>query len=236
MQELIGKKYQYRLIKGEIKTIVDVKGDTVIFDDNGRVPLNRLDEMFDPMEDSGSGMSPVDARKLLTQEDQLDPSNFFNGRSHHDLLASLKKQAESVDIKTLPEQTMTTNTTVKHVENEPPVKKYEVERNDETGKVVTREETAAPQTSDFFKKMKRNNDVTINVKFVERIPKLDFIKMMDENFDQGVMDYLIDDITEKIIASPQIISAQVRDQLTELIYKKDKKKKKKNEEVETSEE
>jgi hypothetical protein len=240
--DLVGRKYEYRLLKGEIKTIVEVKGDTAIFDDNGRVPLNRLDEMFELVVDNNNTqMNPAEARKLLTAtEDVLDPSNFFNQRSHQDLLASLKKQAESIDTMKLPEQALTTNTAVKHIEhakNEPAVKKYEVERDDSTGKVTTVEATAAPKSSDFLKKMKRNHDVTLNIKYIERIPKLDFIKMMDENFDQGVLEYLIEDITEKIMNSPQIIQSQIREQLTDLVYKKEsKKKKKKNENIETSEE
>lgn len=232
MQDLIGKKYQYRLIEGEFKTISEVKGDTVIFNDGGRVPLNRLDELFQATDDD-MNYTAEQARQILNPihsiDQKMDPNNFFN-TTHNELLEKLKREAEKIDTTKLPTQTLATNTTITEHVNEPPVKKIEVVTNEETGKVTSHEVHAQPTTNDFLKKMKRNTQVEITIKMVESIPNLDFIKMMDENFDHGVLEYLIEDITEKFMASPNIISTQVRAQLTEMMkvgkVKKEKKEKK----------
>lgn len=229
MQDLIGKKYQYRLIPDEKKTITTVQNETVIFNDGGRVPLNRLNELFLELPDENA-MDLTEARKMLTQNvEEIDTVNFFNTAHHNALLSQLKKQAETIDTSKLQQPTLATNTTITDNVQSGPVKKIIVETDEKTGKTFSHEETAPPTSSDFFKKMKRSTEVTINVKIVERIPNLDFIKMMDENFDQGVLEYLIENITETFISSPNIIQAQVREQLNAMVYKKTSKDKPKKE-------
>jgi len=240
MQDLIGKKYQYKLIPDQVKTITGINGDAVVFDDGGRVPLNRLDELFTLI---GATQSPEEARRFLTQtmDDKMDPQNFFNS-THNDLLEKLKKEAEKIDTTNLPLPKIATNTAIDNNNTVPegPVRKIVVE-TDDRGKVTSREENAAvTQTpNDFFKKMKRNTQVEISIKWVENIPNLDLIKMMDDNFDQGVLEYLVEDITDKIIASPNIVSNQIREQLNKMMkgqtaVKVKKPKKEKNAKADNS--
>ena len=94
------------------------------------------------------------------------------------------------------------------------------------------------QGANIFKKLKRNQEIDIVVRLVDRIPNLDFIRMMDENFDQGILEYLVQNITEQFLAAPNIIQNQVREQLKTKIYgpqtKSTKKKKNGNNSTDTS--
>lgn len=223
MSNLIGKKFEYNLLKGEIKTVKEIRDDLVIFEDDGRVPIERFDELFTEV---SSPMANSEAKKILFA-DKIDPKTFFDSNNHNQLLEKLKKEAESIDLNKLPAQPIVTNSPVTSRIEEPAVKKIFVETDEVTGKVTSKEETpGVVSSSDFFKKMKRNQDVKINIQIAQRIPNVDFIKMMDENFDQGILEYLVSEITDEIISSPHIIQTQVKKQLQELMDKKEKKKKK----------
>lgn len=234
-KELIGKQYQYKLVPDQIKIVQDVNNDTVIFNDGGRVPLNRLDEMFQLI---GGGIKEMIVEE--NGEETVDPTKFFDMQHRQVFYQKMKKDIESIDTTNVPQQMVTTNPTIGENISEPPVKRYNIETT-EDGKIVTREENSPMSSVDFLKKMKRSNQVEISIKWVENIPNLDFIKMMDENFDHGVLDYLVDDITEKMTASPKIIANQIRTQLSQMLEngkikrpnnKTKTKKIKKNEKVE----
>lgn len=228
MSNLIGKKFEYNLLKGEIKIVKEIKNDLVIFEDDGRVPVERFDELFTEVQGQGT-VSTNEAKRILFNNEELDPKSFFDGNTHNQLLEKLKREAENIDLNKIPQQVVSTNTPVTSRVEEPAVKKILVE-TDESGKTTSKEESSpAAQSSDFFKKMKRTYDVKINIQLAQRIPNLDFIKMMDENFDQGILEYLVSEITEEILASPQIIHTQVKKQLQDLMDNKEiKKAKKKN--------
>jgi hypothetical protein len=223
MSNLIGKKFEYNLMKGEIKTVKEIRNDLVIFEDDGRVPVERFTELFTEVSSSNN-----EAKRVLFNNDEVDPISFFDNSSHNQLLEKLKKEAENIDLNKTPVQHVDTKSMVDSRVEEPAVKRIFIETDEKTGKITSKEEHLPGTSSDFFKKMKRNQDIKINVQFTQRIPNIDFIKMMDENFDQGVMEYLISEITEEVLASPQIIQTQIRKQLEDLLAKKDSNKKKKN--------
>lgn len=82
-----------------------------------------------------------------------------------------------------------------------------------------------PQQSGFpmLKQMKRNNKIKLKFEIDETIPKPDFIKMMDENFDGGVLDYLVTDMVNKMLSDPMSLEKQIRESLEEIVYNKKKK-------------
>lgn len=82
----------------------------------------------------------------------------------------------------------------------------------------TNEQTGFP----LLKQMKRSKKIKLVLNIDESIPKPDFIKMMDENFDSGVIDYLVTDIVSKLLKTPQLIEKQVRETLEEIVYGKKK--------------
>jgi len=75
----------------------------------------------------------------------------------------------------------------------------------------------------LLKQMKRNKKIKLNIKLDEMIPNPTFIKMMDENFDGGVIDYLVTDIVSKLLNNPSVIEKQIKDLLEEIVYNKKRK-------------
>lgn len=80
----------------------------------------------------------------------------------------------------------------------------------------------APAGFPLLQQMKKSKKIKLILDIDESIPNPDFIKMMDENFDSGVIDYLVTDIVSKLLKTPQIIEKQVREALEEIVYGKKK--------------
>ena len=72
----------------------------------------------------------------------------------------------------------------------------------------------------MFKNVKRNLDFKINLKIDGKIPRLDFIEMMEDSYDVSIIDYLADEFTNKILNDPSIIRNKVKDEIKSMIDKK----------------
>ena len=74
----------------------------------------------------------------------------------------------------------------------------------------------------MFKKTKRNVDFNISVDITDRIPRLDFIEMMEDSYEISMIDFLADEFTNKIIQDPSIIRDKIKNKINELVYNKSK--------------
>jgi len=74
----------------------------------------------------------------------------------------------------------------------------------------------------MFSQVKRATNFSLNVKLVEKIPRKDFLKMWEESYEVSIIDYLVDEFTEKLIKDPTMIKDQLRDALSLHIYGKPK--------------
>lgn len=211
MKELIGRKFTYNLVPDQVKTVVTVNNETVVFDDGGRVPLNRFNEMF----------TSVDSPNSIVNAEIVDPKDFLDPSSRSNFYQKLKQDIEKIDVNKVAAQPVTAPKISAEDQmllgnvQEPPVKRINVDIA-EDGKVTSTVENTG-SSLDILKKMKRTNQVQLNVSWVENIPSLDFIKIMDENLDNSILEYLVDDIVEKMTTSPGILANQVRTQLKQMI-------------------
>lgn len=71
----------------------------------------------------------------------------------------------------------------------------------------------------MFKNVKRNVDFNINIDFSDKIPRLDFIEMMEDSYNTSIIEYLSDEFTAKILEDPSIIKDKIKDKINELVYK-----------------
>jgi division protein CdvB (Snf7/Vps24/ESCRT-III family) len=70
----------------------------------------------------------------------------------------------------------------------------------------------------MFKRAKRNTDFSVDIEVVNKLPRLDFIEMMEDSYDVSMIDYLADEFTNKIIQDPSIIRNKIKDKINELVY------------------
>jgi hypothetical protein len=70
----------------------------------------------------------------------------------------------------------------------------------------------------MFSQVKRSANFSVNVKLSEKIPKKDFIKMWEDSYEVSIIDYLVDEFTEKLLKDPTMIKDQVRKALKAYVY------------------
>jgi hypothetical protein len=86
---------------------------------------------------------------------------------------------------------------------EPPIQRFEVQ-----DPVIT-----------MFKNVKRNTDFKINLKVDGKIPRIDFIEMMEDSYEISIIEYLADEFTNKILRNPSIIRNKIIDEIKSMIDK-----------------
>ena len=102
------------------------------------------------------------------------------------------------------------------------VQRVEVQREDI--KENTRQQTNVNnQVADdpiitMFKKTKRNVEFKVNFDFNDKIPRLDFIEMMEDSYETSMIDFLADEFTNKILKDPSIIRETIKSKIKQLVY------------------
>ncbi|MFV2014725.1 MAG: hypothetical protein ACC656_04815, partial [Candidatus Heimdallarchaeota archaeon] len=167
-------------------------------------------------------------------QDVVDPDSFFEGDRTKQYIT---QQVSNLKMDRVSEQG-TSYTGAKVIEkpvskdvegNVNDVRRYEAQRDDFTeedrkyaGYSPQQNEqfssTSDVSTVSFFKNLKRVHKVKLSVEIEENIPKPDFIKMMDENFDGGVLNFLVTDIVSTFLKKPQLLEKYIRDSLEEIVY------------------
>ncbi len=70
----------------------------------------------------------------------------------------------------------------------------------------------------MFRKTKRNVEFNISVDISDKIPRLDFIEMMEDSYETSMIDFLADEFTNKIIQDPSLIRNKIKDKIKQLVY------------------
>lgn len=72
----------------------------------------------------------------------------------------------------------------------------------------------------MFKNVKRNVDFKISIDILNKIPRLDFIEMMEDSYETSIIDFLADEFTNKILRDPSLIREQFKTEISNLVYGK----------------
>jgi hypothetical protein len=72
----------------------------------------------------------------------------------------------------------------------------------------------------MFRNVKRNTDFNIKFEINNKIPRLDFIEMMEDSYNTSIIDFLAEEFTNQILLNPQIIKNRIKDQIVLMLHKK----------------
>lgn len=198
----------YNILADKIKNIPThlIKDEN----DNVSVNINNNNSEFYPN-------SNESAIVMTTEEDEkaelarkygasLDNTNTL--RKQNDAFAKIlgeNAEDELPQINTVTD-TFVDNTNVQRVEvNRPepqPIQRVEVE-----DPIIT-----------MFKRTKRNVEFKVNVEISDRIPRLDFIEMMEDSYEISMIDFLADEFTNKILQDPSQIRETIKNRIKQLVY------------------
>ena len=70
----------------------------------------------------------------------------------------------------------------------------------------------------MFKGVKRNVKFDINIEISDKIPRLDFIEMMEDSYETSLIEFLADEFTNKILQNPSIIRDTITEKIKLLVY------------------
>lgn len=82
--------------------------------------------------------------------------------------------------------------------------------------VIQRIEVEDPLIT-MFKNVKRNVDFNIDLKIEGKIPRLDFIEMMEDSYEISIIEYLAKEFTQSILRDPKIIQDKITQEIKNLL-------------------
>jgi hypothetical protein len=76
----------------------------------------------------------------------------------------------------------------------------------------------------MFKGVKRIVEFNINLDIKNKIPRLDFIEMMEDSYETSIIDFLAEEFTNDLLKNPETIKDMVKNKINILVYGEDVKK------------
>src|SRR5574344_584749 len=73
---------------------------------------------------------------------------------------------------------------------------------------------------DMFKSVKRTVDFSVELHISNKIPQPSFIKMWEENYNDSIIDYLTNNISQDLLNNPQQVKEIVKDGIMKVVYGK----------------
>jgi hypothetical protein len=70
----------------------------------------------------------------------------------------------------------------------------------------------------MFKRAKRNVEFSVNLEINNKIPRLDFIEMMEDSYEVSIIDFLSDEFTKEVLSNPEIIKESIKNKIKEIVY------------------
>lgn len=146
--------------------------------------------------------SEEDEKAELARKYGVSIDNQTSTQRQNEAFAKLLGEEGAQDI---PKTTVTVNNQPQvHVNTEyiPPVQRVEV--ND-------------PITS-MFKNVKRGVDFKMNIEISNKIPRVDFIEMMEDSYEISIIDYLAEEFTNNLLRNPEKIKQMISDRIKNVVY------------------
>ena len=193
-----------------------------------KLPLDKV-----PFEDTNNGSNLYGNLPIATNESAIimsDPEDEIEelkrkyGATSVD--SSIQKQNESF-ARFFQDETPTEQVERVEVQRDTPVQNnFQVENIQSTmpqNETIQRIEALDPVTQ-MFKNVKRNTNFNLNFKINGKIPRLDFIEMMEDSYEISIIEYLADEFTKNILNDPSEIRNKIIQEIKSMIEKNSQSK------------
>jgi hypothetical protein len=70
----------------------------------------------------------------------------------------------------------------------------------------------------MFKNVKRSKDFSVSLEIKNKIPRPDFIEMMEDSYNTSIIDFLAAEFTDNLLRNPQIIEDMIKQKIKEVVY------------------
>jgi len=72
----------------------------------------------------------------------------------------------------------------------------------------------------MFRGAKRSVDFNIDINIENKIPRLDFIEMMEDSYEKSIIDFISDEFTKKLISDPNLLKELISNKIRDMVYNK----------------
>jgi hypothetical protein len=103
------------------------------------------------------------------------------------------------------------------IPNDEPVQRIEVNRDPQPVQQPVVQQVEDPIIT-MFKNVKRSKDFSISLEIKNKIPRPDFIEMMEDSYNTSIIDFLASEFTDNLLKNPQIIEDMIKQKIKELVY------------------
>jgi hypothetical protein len=107
------------------------------------------------------------------------------------------------------------------IANDEPIQRVEVNRDPQPvqPQVVQQPLTQAEDPIiTMFKSVKKSVEFKFNVELSNKIPRLDFIEMMEDSYETSIIDFLANEFTNDILSNPEVIKNSIKERIKHLVY------------------
>lgn len=74
----------------------------------------------------------------------------------------------------------------------------------------------------MFRNIKRKNDFKFTLTIENKIPRPDFIEMMEDSYEVSLIDFLADEFTNQLLENPDFIKEKIKQEISDIVFKKEK--------------
>jgi hypothetical protein len=185
----------YNFLADKIKNI---NTNNIKDDDSGEIVVNVGDGLRPVINESAVvAYDPEDEKRELARKYNINPQDAIN--KQNEIFSKLLEEE--------PIQKVDSNQSVK-------VKQVNIVNQEE----VYQQPLQNDPIIQMFKNVKRNVDFEMNIKLINKIPRLDFIEMMEDSYETSIIDFLADEFTKNILKDPNIIKEMISDKIKQIVY------------------
>ena len=106
------------------------------------------------------------------------------------------------------------------IPNDEPVQRIEVNRDPQPVQQAIKQPVVEVEDPiiTMFKNVKKSVDFKFNVEVSNKIPRLDFIEMMEDSYETSIIEFLANEFTNNILSNPDIIKDSIKERIKQLVY------------------
>lgn len=182
-----------------------------------------LDDWKNRVSAEEMGFDPNSGLKPVVEESAVIP--YDPEIEKQELLEKAKKMYGQQPVNTLNQSEWMKNILLEDDEDEMPPLDIQPQIQQTTQQPVeqiikqeTKIETKMDPILEMFKNVKRNTGFKIDFTVEYKIPRIDFIEMMEDSYNTSIIDFLAQEFTDEILKDPSIIKEMVKKKLMDLVY------------------
>jgi len=113
--------------------------------------------------------------------------------------------------------------------DEPPVQRVEIDRDNGTVSVNGNQQQSSepvytkPKEDPIytmFRGVKRSVEFSLDLKLENKIPRLDFIEMMEDSYEKSIIDFLAEEFMSELLKDPKSLKESIKLKIKEMVYGK----------------